>query len=453
MACQLLKSQASLVFQRGEIFTLVDWLSRLPVQSVEKSEELVSYKAWSLFLLGKSEEALYCLTREEHIYQENMDQLVEGRLLALRGWIANYHDDPQTKEIAQKAIERIGDQDPFFREMALLSLGHAQRKNDNMDKSTETLYIAYSTAQIASHIYTSLAALLDIAMNLVIQGKRRESIRLCNLAIQDYVDNQGRPLPTAELLYIPLGILLYEGNNIEQARDYLEKGISASHRLGLNRILGGDAEQTLALVYLTLNKADTDAKAFPLIKERYEAFEALLLLKQGDLAGALAWVEWSGLYPIKKLSSFKEIPYMVIARILYKAKRYEEAWELLNNILQFDRQRGRNDRLIYVKIVSSLVLKALGRFEESRQLIEEAVNFATVEGYVRPFLSEGPEVRELLSIVRCKRPEFVTTFLADFSHPSEKIINLENLTTMNELLSERELEVMSLSQMDYLMKK
>jgi len=309
LASQLLKFQASRIFQRGEVVTLIDWLSSLPVELVDMSGELVSYKAWSLFLLGKSEEAVHCLTKAEQISPENRDQLSEGRLLALRGWIANYQEDPGTKGIAQKAIERIGDQDPFFREIALLSLGHAQRKNDSMEKSTATLYMAYDTARAAGHMFTSLAALLDITMNFVIQGRRKESMGLCNKALQEYVDNQGKPLPMVELLYIPLGILHYEGNNLEQAREYLEKGITASQRVGLNRILGGDAEQTLALVYWALvdaqtamdllkkAKANTDAKAFPLIKDRYEAFEAYLLLKQGNLAEALAWAERCNLCP------------------------------------------------------------------------------------------------------------------------------------------------------------
>ncbi|KJS48363.1 LuxR C-terminal-related transcriptional regulator [Desulfosporosinus sp. BICA1-9] len=456
LASQLLKSQASRLFQRGEVITLLDWLSSLPLELVDMSGELASYKAWSLFLLGKSEEAVHCLTKAEKIPAENSDQLTEGRLLALRGWIANYHDDPRTKEIAQKAIERIGDQDPFFREIALLSLGHAQRKSDPMGESTATLYMAYHTAQVAGHIFTSLVALVDITMNLVIQGGRKESMELCDQAFRDYVDTQGKPLPMVELLYIPLGILHYEGNNLEQAREYLEKGIIASQRLGLNRILGGDAEQTLALVYWALGdtqtamdllkkaKANTDAKAFPLIKVRYDAFEALLLLKQGDLAEALAWVERSSLYPADSITSFKEIPYMVVARTLYEAAQYEQALKLLNDICQFDRERGRNGRLIYGQIVTSLVLKALGRREEAIHSMEEAVNFAAVEGYIRPFLSEGPEVRDLLFTVESKRPEFITPLLAYYTHPHEKAPTCPTLPGMIELLSERELEVLRL---------
>ncbi len=456
LASQLLKSQASLIFQRGEVVTLIDWLSSLPVELVNTSGELASYKAWSLFLLGKSEEAVHCLTRAEQISPENSDELTEGRLLALRGWIANYHDDPRTKQIAQKAIERIGDRDPFFREVALLSLGHAQRKNDPMGQSTETLYMAYDTARVAGHMFTSLAALLDISMNLVIQGGRKQSMGLCNQALQDYVDNQGKPLQMAELLNIPLGILHYEGNDLELARECLEKGIAASHGVGLNRILGGDAEQTLALVYCALGDApkamdllkkaknNIDVNAFPIIKGRYEAFEAYLLLKQGDLAEALAWVEQSGLYPVDSITSFKEIPYMVVVRTLYRVGRYEQALELLNEIRQFDIERGRKGRLIYVKIVEALVLKALYRRQEAMQAMEEAVNLAIGEGYVRPFLSEGPEVRELLLTIESKRPEFITTLLACFTHPCEKAHTRPTLPAMIEALSERELEVLKL---------
>lgn len=456
LACRLIKSQASPIFQRGEVVTLMDWLSSLPVELLNMSGELASYKAWSLFLLGKSEESLLCLTRGEELTTENRDRPTEGRLLALRGWISNYQEDPLTKEIAQKAIERIGDQEPFFREVALLSLGHAQRKNDPMRDSTATLYMAYDTARVAGHTFTILIALLDITMNLVIQGERKESMNLCNQALEDYMDKQGKPLPMAELLYIPLGILYYEGNNLEQAREYLEKGIKASHQLGLNRILGGDAEQTLALVYWALGdvqaainllkkaRGKTDAIGFPLIMVKYEASEAYLLLKKGDLEEALVWVEQSGLYPMDSITSFKEIPYMVVARTLFRAGRHEQALELLINLWQFDKERGRYGRLIYVKILTSLVLMALGRSEEAIHAMEEAVNFAAVDGYIRPFLGEGPEIRELLVAVEHNMPEFITPLLVYYTDTTVKTATCPTLPAMIEALSERELEVLRL---------
>ncbi|KUO58607.1 MAG: hypothetical protein APF84_15655 [Gracilibacter sp. BRH_c7a] len=462
-AGDVLKTLATRVFQRGEVVTLLDWLNLLPDEFVDTNSEIASYKAWSLFLLGKSEEAANFLQRTEQILLLNNDPLAEGRLLALRGWIANYREDPQTKEIALMAIEKLGDQDPFFREIALMSLGHAQRKSDPMPESTVTLYMVYDTARNAGHMFTCLAALLDITMNLVIQGGRRESIELCNQALNQYVDSQGKPLPMAKLLYIPLGILQYEGNNLEEARYSLEQGIRASQSVGLNRILGGDAEQTLALVYyasgdipkawdlLQKAKANTDSKAFPIIWDRFKAFEVHLMLKKGDLAGAMAWAQSSNLNPEDNITSFKEIPYMVIARTLYRAGQYEKAWEILNNIRQFDQERGRYGRLVYVNIVSSLVLQAMGHQQEALESMKEALNFAAAEGYVRPFLSEGSEVKELLLAVESVRPEFITSLLGHFTHQSEKLRTPLTSSTsslrdsqMIETLSLRELEVLSL---------
>jgi len=461
-ASDLLKTIAANVFQRGEIVTLLDWLNSLPAKLVDTSGDLASYKAWSLFLLGKSEEAMHFLQRTEQNQLDNSDSLAEGRLLALRGWIANYCENPHTKEIALLAIEKIGERDPFFREIALLSLGHAQRKNDPIQESTSTLYLAYETARNARHMFTCLASLLDITMNLVIQGERRESIALCNHALDQYVNRQGKTLPMAELLYIPLGILQYEGNKLEQSRYSLEQGIRASHRVGLNRILGGDAEQTLALVYWALGDkqkawdllqnatVNLDTKAFPIIWDRYKAFEAHLSLKQGDYAVAMAWVESSGLNHIDSISSLKEIPYLVMARTLYRTGLYDQALMLLNTIQQFDRERGRYGRLVYVNIVSSLVLQALGRKEEAVKFMDEAVNFSAKEGYVRPFLCEGPEVIELLLAVKSTNPDFLASLLGYFTqHPERPYTPLLSTSSLSnsqiiDSLSSRELEVLKL---------
>jgi LuxR family maltose regulon positive regulatory protein len=56
------------------------------------------------------------------------------------------------------------------------------------------------------------------------QGQLREAKLLCLKAVEQYV-TRGEPVPVAGLVYVPLGVLFYEMNDLESARHF-HKGVA-----------------------------------------------------------------------------------------------------------------------------------------------------------------------------------------------------------------------------------
>jgi hypothetical protein len=65
------------------------------------------------------------------------------------------------------------------------------------------------------------------------QGKLHEARAMSQNAIRQYVDAKGSLAPIAALLYIRLGILDHEQNDLEAARYRLMTGIELSRQLGM----------------------------------------------------------------------------------------------------------------------------------------------------------------------------------------------------------------------------
>ena len=68
-----------------------------------------------------------------------------------------------------------------------------------------------------------LDALGHLASVMTAQGQLREAKLLCLKAVEQYVDARGEPVPVAGLVYVPLGVLYYEMNDLESARHYLDQ--------------------------------------------------------------------------------------------------------------------------------------------------------------------------------------------------------------------------------------
>jgi tetratricopeptide (TPR) repeat protein len=110
-----------------------------------------------------------------------------------------------------------------------------------------------SIGQRLGHRLANLGALIDLVRLLGRQGKRREALALCQEAIDRSQNEPGSPL--ADILYISLGSLEYQANNLAQARDYLVKGLDICRQLGVMEVAIWGI-RSLALAHQALGEPD-----------------------------------------------------------------------------------------------------------------------------------------------------------------------------------------------------
>ena len=231
---RLVRALAEETLSRGEFPTLLSWLSRLPESAFRSNSDLAGYKAWLLYMSGRSAEAETYATLAQPQGEAPRTPQQAGISLALRSFLALNWSEPQdTLPLARQALDELDD-GTFFHAYALCLMGQAQGLTNDRRAAADTLRKAVERARrLGNHLMT-LDSLAHLATIMNAQGKLREAIVLCRNAIDQYSDTADNPLPIAGLVCVPLGALLYETDDLPSARRYLTTGIELCGQLGMS---------------------------------------------------------------------------------------------------------------------------------------------------------------------------------------------------------------------------
>jgi LuxR family maltose regulon positive regulatory protein len=454
-AVRQIKEQTNSSLINGELFTLIGWLDSLPENLVRNDSELCSYKACAHFLAAQIDRALYYINAFRQLTQ--VDRLNDGRVKALEAWFSNIREDKRTAELATEAIDLMADEDLGLKVFALVALAQSQRNIGNLAESSQAFTEALQISLDQGYSLSVCTVSMDLVYNYYIQGNLQEAIQLCLDTLKGKFTGN-KPLPEAGILNIPLSLFYFETNRLKLAEETVHKALDACRKMAMSKIFGGEAERTLARIrYLRggpeealtiLQEGFEGAKAsgLPIVALRFEAVQADLMLRIGNIHWVEGCIKRSGLSLEGEITSLKEQPYLVYVRFLLAQKLWQEAEVLLSKLEEFSRDQ-RKGRLISILVLKAILKNALGDTDEGKQSLEEAVSIAAPQNSRRSFLEEGEQVLHILPLVRDTSPQFVADLIEDFhlelkSGPeAPKTLAISGLV---EPLSEREIEVLSL---------
>jgi LuxR family maltose regulon positive regulatory protein len=134
------------------------------------------------------------------------------------------------------------------------------------------------------------------------------------------------------------------------------------------------------------------------------AYQARLLLAQGDLPAASRWAaSWKGMLPADETPPFfREHEFFVLARVLIAQGRQlpgsslDDALSWLSWLLQGARSIGAWQRVILALVLQAMALQTQGKDEQALAALARALALGEPEGYVRTFVDEGAPMGRLL---------------------------------------------------------
>jgi LuxR family maltose regulon positive regulatory protein len=307
----------------------------------------------------------------------------------------------------------------------------------------------------SSHVFGALA---DLELR---QGHLRDAAGLWSkalAAIQDR-ENWGRlPLPVIGWVYLRVGELQYERNELAEAWDHVSRGLERAE-------LGGDVRALIAGYViagrLKLTEGDVKAaaeyleRARPLLAEapfsdwtsRFERCQIDLWLAQDRLRSAIAWADETLATDALAARPESEVAQLALARVLIAradAPAREQAVALLARLLQAAEAEGRAGIQIEALALRGLALWQVGDRAGAMVSLERALRLAEPEGYVRLFADLGHPMTRLLREARSRdvMPDYVARLLAACG--ADLTLEGAGSGALPEPLSAREQEVLKL---------
>jgi LuxR family maltose regulon positive regulatory protein len=211
--------------------------------------------------------------------------------------------------------------------------------------------------------------------------------------------------------------------------------------------IDGDYAAALDLLAQAEDVYDTD---FSPDVQPIPAIRARLLLAQGRLDDARAWVREQGLAVDDELSYLREFQHVTLARVLLaehaatpSRPALDGTTKILERLLRAAEDGGRTGTVIEVLALQALAHQASGNVPATLASLHRALTLAEPEGYVRIFVNEGPPMALLLRAMakRGSVPAYVRRLLDAFDMPEDTARVHQALV---DPLSPRELDVLRL---------
>jgi LuxR family transcriptional regulator, maltose regulon positive regulatory protein len=447
----------------GEINVIANWIDLLPQEWYSSHPDLGLARVGFLMVTGGFE----ALTTSIDEIEQGLSLVKSGdrrarlaRVKAVRCYVACFQNNLEKAEAyADQALRDLPDEDIGFRPSIYGALGDTYRRNGFWTKARECYLkgLEFTHApQIrvqSAHIFGALA---DLELR---QGHLQSAAGYWEKALRSIreQENWGRiPLPVIGWVYIRMGEILYEWNQLAEAWDHVSRGLKRAE-------IGGDVRSLIAgyviaarlklaegrpeeaMEYLEKARPLKEEAAFPDWTSQFERIQLELWLAQDRLRAAVNWSD--EMLQSAELENRPEsvVTHLAIARVLTvkgDARWLESALASLKRLGEAAGQQDQTGVHIEALALQAMADWKRGAREDAMISLEHALRLAEPEGYVRLFVDLGLPMARLLQEARSRgvMQDYVGNLLSGF----ESDLALPASGMLPEPLTAREQEVLEL---------
>lgn len=482
-AALLVEQVALPMLLRSEFARLHSWLETLPEAEIKARPLLTLYQVWVLYISGQSHQSAAHLAAVEAMLaadESKRTPAVQGLIVITRARLLREAGDlAGAIALSQQALANLPAQEPLLRARITLNLAIAHYLQGDLSAAAHLLTEPITTGHTAQLIGPMPTIYLKVQI-LRAQGNLHQALQLCQEGVDLVARHKWQDVPASGFLYVTMGDLLRERNELGAAAEYLERGIrlgqAGSHHhiliighvwLAWLRQTTGDAagSQEAIRVALQLLQQHAVSRFWPL--PAAACTQARLWIAQGNLIAAHHWAEHSALEQTPaQISYLDETPYLTLVRLRLAEGNPAVAALLLQQLHQAATAAERNGSLLEILMLQAITCAAQQQRERALAVLTQALRLAGgpmgAEGYVRLFVDEGATLRLLLAECRVRLVDvrlraYLDRLLAAFDHPSSTNAAPNGVETprprnqqpgasrlLVEPLSEREREVLQL---------
>jgi LuxR family maltose regulon positive regulatory protein len=447
-AAELIERNALPMINMGEVTALARWIGRLPDDITRQRPLLILAYAWALIVTHQPDLARDWLDELRRFLDQpekqttaapSLDDLgsvkgfekvnwsiIRGGLALCESYLAMASGDmEQAAGLSQQATGYLYDEGPYysstyFRSIVALNDSISSILSGDTQKAIESLRAAIRIARQANNQFVMIIAGCALADMQALQGQLSKAWETLQRVQYWARGPEGKPLPLAGLVDMALGEILLEHDLLEEARDYLERGVRITRSMwyigSLHGVIAlarlrqamGDIPGTLEVIEEAARMAlSTDASEWD---DDLAAIVAVrLALQRDDLTAAEQWWKKGGFPDLNTPIALEGYPYHVFEYLLLtqakfllvkgqetgRAGELQQAAELLEMLLPEAKRLQRVESQIQILVLQAMAQSVLGDERATKTLLL-ALALGEPEGFRRFFLDEDWRLADLL---------------------------------------------------------
>lgn len=416
-ASDLLTEAALPLLFRGDIPTLLHWLSLLPAEEIQARPSLELLSAWMRLVTGELDEVEQALHRFE-ASGTDVQSLApfKSQIYSIRSEVAHLCGDvPGALALARKAVGLLSNEHALMRGIITINLGYVQWSSGDLDGASHTLRNVREGAAQDPPPLIDLLTLYNLARLQALRGELDAAEATYQEALHRIGDPTGQFEAVVGLIEVGLAELDYLWNRIEAAADHARRGIALGRScLYVKSLLTGYF--TLALSQHALHQPQAAAETLrevehlirrarltPLLRH-LQALQARLWLAEGSLAAAGEWAKKSHLDGAARAAYWNEFEYLTLTQVRIAQGRASEILPLLEHLSVQAEQQNRVTSLIEILLLRALAHGTRRETSAAQRTLNRALALAEPQGYERLFVDKGGAVASLMQQMADRTP-------------------------------------------------
>lgn len=441
-AADMIERDVQTLINQGEVSAVARWIGRLPEEITHKRPMISIGYAWALIAIHQLDLARYWLEDvrksveqlESHTEELPIPDVdlrgIRGGIALCESYLAMWNGDlKQATKFSRQAASYFPMENVYLRSMIALDESISLVLLGDTQKAIESLHTTSRLARQANNPTVQIIATCEIAIMLWIQGQLSKAWETLQKARYLAIGPDGKPHPLSGFIDIVYGEILFERDVLEEARDYLERGVRDIQPVWYLGSLGG----MTSLARLRQAQGDISG-AQDIVEEiarmalRSDAsrwdnalasgLAVRLAVQRDDLATAEQWWKKGGFPELNTPIALENYPYHIFEYLLLTQSRFllvrgqetgrvrdiKQVSEWLGTLLPEAERFQRGASQIQILVLQAMTQYALGNERATKTLLR-ALALGEPEGFRRFYLDEGWRLVDLLRQCRTAQKE------------------------------------------------